>query len=95
MKLILCMVSLTYCFCSGRIRSLVTILNKKETPQAYLKYVFSECECCFAIFIVSKLREVFTALKLNIKIKASNLMSGDQFDVRKGPNLKTQFQHAF
>ena len=44
---------------------------------------------------VFKLREVFTALKMNIMTEASKLMSKDQFDVRKGPNLKMQFKHAF
>ena len=42
-----------------------------------------------------KLGEVFTALKMNIMKEASKLMSEDQFDVRKGPNLKMQFKHAF
>ena len=42
-----------------------------------------------------KLREVFTALKMNIMTEASKLMSEDQFDVRKGPKLKMQFKHAF
>ena len=42
-----------------------------------------------------KLSEVFTALKMNIMTESSKLMSKDQFDVRKGPNLKMQFKHAF
>ena len=46
-------------------------------------------------YCMYKLREVFTALKINTMTKASKLMSGDQFDVRKGPNLKMQFKHAF
>ena len=44
---------------------------------------------------MSKLRTVSTALKMNIMIEASKLMSEDQFDFKKGPNLKMQFKHAF
>ena len=39
-----------------------------------------------------KLREF---LKMNVTTEASKFMSEDQFDVRKGPNLKMQFKHAF
>ena len=46
-------------------------------------------------YFMYKLREVFTALKMNIMTEASNLMSKDHFDVRKGPNLKMQLRHAF
>ena len=42
-----------------------------------------------------KLREVFTVRKMNIMTEASKLMSEDQFDVRKDPNLKMLFKHAF
>ena len=42
-----------------------------------------------------KLREVFTVLRMNIMTEASKFMSEDQFDVKKGPNLKMQFKHAF
>ena len=38
-----------------------------------------------------RLIEVFTVIKINIMTEDSNLMSEDQFDVRKGPNLKMQF----
>ena len=41
-----------------------------------------------------KLRKIFTALKINIMTEALKLMSGDPFDVRRGPNLKMQFKHA-
>ena len=34
------------------IHYVINILNKKETSHAYLKYVFSGCECYFAIFIL-------------------------------------------
>ena len=47
------------------------------------------CKCYF----MYKLREVFIALKMNIMTESSKLMSEDQFDVRKGPNLKMQFKH--
>ena len=46
-------------------------------------------------YLMFKLREVFTVLKMNIMTEASKLMSNDQFDVRKGPNLKMQFKHVF
>ena len=42
-----------------------------------------------------KLREVFTGFKMNIMTEASKLMSKDQFGVRKGPNVKMLFKHAF
>ena len=75
---------------------LLHILNKKETSHAYLKYDFSKCEGCFAKKkIMYKLREVFTALKINITTEASKLMPEDQFDVRKGPNLKMHFRGPY
>ena len=46
-------------------------------------------------YFMYKLREVFTVLKMNIMTEASKLMSEDQFDFRKGPNLKMQFKHEF
>ena len=46
-------------------------------------------------FCMYKLREVLTALKMNIMKEASKFISDDQFDVRKGPNLKMQFDYAF
>ena len=45
-------------------------------------------------YTMYKLRKVFTACKMNIMIEALKLMSGDPFDVRRGPNLKMQFKHA-
>ena len=42
-----------------------------------------------------KLREVFAVFKINITIEASKFMSKDQFDVRKGPNLKLQLNMHF
>ena len=39
-------------------------------------------------YFMYRLKEVFTDLKMNIMTEASKLMSEDQFDVRKGPNLK-------
>ena len=41
-----------------------------------------------------KFREIFTAIKMNAMTEASKLMSGDELDIRKGPNLKMQFRHA-
>ena len=49
----------------------------------------------YKLYCMYKLREVFTALKMNIMKEASKLMSEDQFDVSKGPNLKMQFNYAF
>ena len=46
-------------------------------------------------YCIYKLREILTVLKMNITTEASKLMYEDQFDVRKGPNLKMQFKHAF
>ena len=46
-------------------------------------------------YLMYDLREVVTALKMNIMTEASKLMSEDQFGVRKGLNLKMQFKHAF
>ena len=45
-------------------------------------------------YFMYKLREVYTALKMNITTEASKLMSEDQFDVRKASNLKMQFKHV-
>ena len=46
-------------------------------------------------YFMYKLREVFTTLKMNIMTEASKLMSDDKFYVRRGPDLKMQFKHAF
>ena len=45
-------------------------------------------------YTMYKLRKVFTEFKMNIMTEALKLMSGDPFDVRRGPNLKMQFKHA-
>ena len=46
-------------------------------------------------YLMCKLKKVFTGLKLTTMTEALKFMSEDQFDVRKGPNLKMQFKHAF
>ena len=46
-------------------------------------------------YFMYKLREVFTVLKMNVMTEAVKVMSQDQFDVSKGPNLKMQFKRAF
>ena len=46
-------------------------------------------------YFMYKLREVFTVLKMNVMTEAVKVMSQDQFDVSKGPNLKMQFKCAF
>ena len=49
----------------------------------------------YKFYYMYKLREVFTALKINIMKEASKLLSEDQFNVRKGLYLKMQFDYAF
>ena len=46
-------------------------------------------------YFMYKLREVFTVFKMNSTIEALKLMSEDQFDVRRGPNLKLKSLRAF
>ena len=46
------------------------------------------------IYFMYNLREVFTVLKMSITTETSKCMSNEQFDVRKGPNLKMQFKRA-
>ena len=72
------------------------ILNKKETSHAFLKYIFSGCECLFANFILclTIIREIFTLLRMSIKIEDSKFMSKEQFDARKGPNLIMKHKRA-
>ena len=48
----------------------------------------------FKFYTMYKLRKVFTAFKMNIMTEALKLMSGDPFDVMRGPHLKMQFKHA-
>ena len=45
-------------------------------------------------YVIYKLREVFTAIKMSIITEASKSMFEDRFDVRKGQNLKMQLKHA-
>ena len=49
----------------------------------------------YKFYFMFKLREFFTTLNMNNTTEASKLMSDDQYDVRKGPNLKMLFKHAF
>ena len=42
-------------------------------------------------YFMYNLKHVFTILKMSITTEASKFMSKEQFDVRKGPNLKMQF----
>ena len=49
----------------------------------------------FCIFyVIYKLREVFTAIKMSIITEATKLMFEDRFDVRKDQNLKMQLKQA-
>ena len=45
-------------------------------------------------YVIYKLREVFTAIKMSIITEASKLMFEDRFAIRKGQNLKMQLKHA-
>ena len=72
------------------------ILNKKRNVTCIFELCLLGMEMLFCKSnFMYKLREVFTVLKMDIMTEASKLMSEDQFDVRKGPNLKMQFKHAF
>ena len=72
------------------------ILNKKRNVTCISEVCLLGMEMLFSKFcLMYKLKEVFTALKMNIMAEASKLMSEDQFDVRKGPKLKMQLKHAF
>ena len=46
----------------------------------------------YKFYFMYNLREVFTILKRSITTEALKCMSKEQFDVRKGPNLKMQFK---
>ena len=46
-------------------------------------------------YFMYNLGEAFIVLKMSIMTEASKVMSKEQFDVRKGPNLKMQFKRAF
>ena len=74
----------------------ITILNKKRNVPCIFEVCFHGVLMLFCKFYcIYKLGEVLTALKMNIMTEASKLMSEDQFEVRKGPNLKMQLKHAF
>ena len=45
-------------------------------------------------YVIYKLREVFTDIKMSIITEASKLMFEYRLDVRKGQNLKMQLKHA-
>ena len=45
-------------------------------------------------YVIYKLREVFTDIKMSIITEASKLMFEDKCDVRKGQNLKMQLKDA-
>ena len=46
-------------------------------------------------FFMTKYRKVFRALQINMKMKTVNLKSIDQFESRRGQNLKMKFQGHF
>ena len=70
--------------------------QKKRNVPCIFEVCFLWMQLLFCKFyFIYELREVFTAFKMNIMTEASNLMSKDQFDVRKGPDVKVQFKHAF
>ena len=49
------------------------------------------CILVYNFYFKFKFREIF---KMNTMTEASKLMSGDEFDIRKGPTLKMQLRHA-
>ena len=64
-------------------------LNKKRNIPCISEVCFLEMLLC-EFYFMYKLIEVFTVHKVNITTEASEIMSKDQFDVRKGPNLKIE-----
>ena len=46
-------------------------------------------------YLMYQLKEVFSSLEMNIMTEALKFMSEDQFDIRKGPNLKMQLNIHF
>ena len=58
-------------------------------------HVYSMPEVIVCIFLfMSKCKNVFKAVKMNIMTKAGKLKSTDQFDSRMGQNSKMQFGNA-
>ena len=53
-----------------------------------------DVDALLQFYVIYKLREVFTAIKMSIITEGSKLMFEDRFDVRKGQNLKMQLKHA-
>ena len=92
----------TRCSCQKMTVSLSKKYTEKKKKQKTKKkrYMYSQCKIthkeviiCIVYFIL-KCKNVSKALKMNITIKAGKLMSTDQFDSRRGQNLKTQFRNA-
>ena len=67
--------------------------KKNVTCIVNARLLLKEVIICIFYFIL-KCKNVSKALKMNITIKAGKLMSTDQFDSRRGQNLKTQFRKA-
>ena len=67
--------------------------KKNFTCIVNARLLLKEVIICIFYFIL-KCKNVSKALKMNITIKAGKLMSTDQFDSRRGQNLKTQFRNA-
>ena len=70
-----------------------TKTKKNVTCIVNARLLLKEVIICIFYFIL-KCKNVSKALKMNITIKAGKLMSTDQFDSRRGQNLKTQFRNA-
>ena len=66
--------------------------EKKRKKKRYMLFnarlLLTEVIICIFDFM-SKCKDVFKALKMNITTKAGKLKSTDQFDSRSGQNLKT------
>ena len=71
------------------------ILNKKERSHAYLSMFSQDANAFLQFLFYVYITRGLTTLKMNIMTEASKLMSEDQFYIRRGPNLKMQFKHAF
>ena len=71
------------------------ILNKKRNITCIINARLLLTEVIIWIFyFMSKCKNVFKAQKMNITTKAGKFKSTDQFDSRKGQNLKLQVQNA-
>ena len=70
------------------------------TEQKEKRYMYFQCKITLNrsynlhILFMSKCKNVFKALKMNITTKAGKLKSTDQFDSRRGQNWKKQLRNT-